>query len=437
MAGDFLSPSVYNSLQYEGKAVRGKQMVEAMDAAGMDLAVFGNHEFDIKEAELQARINESHFQWVASNTFHKGKDGVGPFIKTTTGEAFPVTYTLHVKDADGTTAKIGFIGITLPANRTEYVEYKDALATAKSLYNGLKDTVDAVVAVTHQFMQEDEELAKAIPGLAAILGGHEHNMRFKKVGNVYITKAHSNARSAFAVKLDIDKQKHSVQTTPELRYINDSLPLDSATNVVVQKWSNIAEKNYSLSGFEARKLVLATGDSLDALEVNVRQRPTNFSKLIVAAVAAAAPAAQVVLFNSGSIRLDDILRPPVTQYDIIRTLPFGGSIREADIKGSLLVKALDVGRRNRGIGGFLHYNNEVVFDSITNIWKLKGAPIDPAKTYRTAMPEFLLTGKESNIEFLNPANPDVVKVYDQQTAVTDPRSDIRLAIIRYMEKMHG
>ena len=28
MAGDFVSPSVYNSLQYEGKAIRGKQMIE-------------------------------------------------------------------------------------------------------------------------------------------------------------------------------------------------------------------------------------------------------------------------------------------------------------------------------------------------------------------------------------------------------------------------
>src|SRR5690606_10766162 len=41
MAGDFLSPSVYNSLSYEGKAIRGRQMVESMNAAGMDIAIFG------------------------------------------------------------------------------------------------------------------------------------------------------------------------------------------------------------------------------------------------------------------------------------------------------------------------------------------------------------------------------------------------------------
>src|SRR5688500_19566836 len=41
MAGDFLSPSLYNSLQYRGKRVRGKQMVETMNTAGVQLAIFG------------------------------------------------------------------------------------------------------------------------------------------------------------------------------------------------------------------------------------------------------------------------------------------------------------------------------------------------------------------------------------------------------------
>src|SRR5438067_13719347 len=42
IAGDFISPSVYNSLQYNGQRIRGAQMIESMNAAGMDMAVFGN-----------------------------------------------------------------------------------------------------------------------------------------------------------------------------------------------------------------------------------------------------------------------------------------------------------------------------------------------------------------------------------------------------------
>src|SRR6476659_3206166 len=116
MAGDFVSPSVYNSLQYEGTRIRGRQMIEAMNAAGTDLAIFGNHEFDISENELQNRINESHFQWVASNTFHKQRDSIFSFAKTdSTGvRPFPKSYIMNLRDKDGTTARVGFIGLTLP-----------------------------------------------------------------------------------------------------------------------------------------------------------------------------------------------------------------------------------------------------------------------------------------------------------------------------------
>src|ERR1700694_4526555 len=57
MSGDYPRPQRSNSLPYRGKAVRGRQMIEAMNAAGVDFAIFGNHEFDIRENELQARID--------------------------------------------------------------------------------------------------------------------------------------------------------------------------------------------------------------------------------------------------------------------------------------------------------------------------------------------------------------------------------------------
>ncbi len=89
-----------------------------------------------------------------------------------------------MKDKDGTAAKIGFIGLTLSSNKTDYVSYTDPLITAKQLYYRLKDSVDAVVAITHQKIEEDVILAEQLPNLAAILGGHEHYMLSKKTGDV-------------------------------------------------------------------------------------------------------------------------------------------------------------------------------------------------------------------------------------------------------------
>jgi 2',3'-cyclic-nucleotide 2'-phosphodiesterase (5'-nucleotidase family) len=430
IAGDFVSPSVYNSLQYNGKAIRGKQMIESLNAAGMDFAVFGNHEFDIKESELLERINESTFQWISTNTFHKQNGKIEPFVKS--GAPFPKTYIMKLSDADGTTAKIGIITATLPFNRADYVSYTDALYSAREAYNSLRDSVDAVVALTHQTVAEDKKLAAEIPELAVVLGGHEHDMRFEKLGNVYITKAHANAKSAYAVNLHINKKKKKTTVNPQLVYINETIALDSATNTVVQKWTDIAEKNYSSLGFEARKIIMDNGAPLDGREAEIRSHPTNLTRLIIFSMQAAAPQADVALMNSGSIRVDDILPMPVTEYDIIRTLPFGGGIREADMKGSLLIQTLEQGLKNRGIGGYLQYNESIIKED--GVWKLKGAAIEPNKIYRVAMSDFLFTGKEANLDFLNPANPDVVKVYEPATSVTDPRSDIRLAIVRYLEQ---
>ena len=430
MAGDFVSPSVYNSLKYQGKSIRGKQMIEAMNAAGFDLAIFGNHEFDIKESELQERINESGFQWIASNTYHKQHGEVIPFVKNNAAGSnpFPVSLIKTITDADGTTARIGFIGLTLPFNKAAYVSYTDALASAKILYNRLKDSVDAVVAITHQSMEEDEILAREIPGLAAIMGGHEHDQHFEKIGNVPITKAKANAKSAFIVTLSVNKNKKKVKVLTRLETLDENVVLDSACNAVVERWVNIAENNYASLGFDARKVVLNSGEPLDGRETSIRNGSTNLTKLIVNAVAEAIPTAAVVIMNAGSIRVDDIMQMPVTQYDIIRALPFGGSVKEVDMKGSLLTRILEQGSKNKGIGGYLHMNEAVSFNAANHVWNIKNEPVDTLRTYRIALPDFLLTGGESNLGFLTATNSDIVKV------LPDPVSDIRLAVIKYLEK---
>ena len=61
IAGDFLSPSVTSSV------FKGEHMIAALNAAGLDLATLGNHEFDFGDDELIRRMHEATFQWVVSN----------------------------------------------------------------------------------------------------------------------------------------------------------------------------------------------------------------------------------------------------------------------------------------------------------------------------------------------------------------------------------
>jgi 2',3'-cyclic-nucleotide 2'-phosphodiesterase (5'-nucleotidase family) len=435
LAGDFVSPSVYNSLKFEGSRIRGKQMVEAMNAAGMDIVVFGNHEFDIPEADLQSRINESNFRWISTNTFHKKDNVVSAFVKNKgqSAEPFPETYIMNVKDPDGTEARIGFIGITLPFNTAGYVSYSDVFASAQKAYDRIKDSCDVVIAITHQLIDDDIKLAKQIPGLTLIIGGHEHERHFARIGNVYITKADANARTAYMIDIGINKNTNETEVKTELKIIDEKIPADSASDAVVKKWMEIAEKNYSSIGFDAHKIIMQRGDPLDGREAYIRTTSTNFTRLIVTAIEKASPTSDAAIINSGSIRVDDILQMPVTQYDILRSLPFGGSVLEADMKGSLLMQILNTGKKNIGIGGFLQYSSALTYDSVSGNWYLKNVPIDADKVYKIAITDFLMTGGEANMKFLTKDNPGVVKLYPAFMDMNDLRSDVRRAIVSYIE----
>lgn len=429
LCGDFLSPSVYNTLRYQGKEILGQQMVESMNAAGFDFVTFGNHEFDLGETELQKRINESAFQWISSNAFHVQNGKSAPFAKDSpTTNYFPTSKILRLTDADGTTATIGLIGLVLPFTKKKYVAYEDPIKKAKELYNQIKDSCDAVIALTHQFIEDDERLAREIPQLAAILGGHEHDMRFEKIGSVYISKAHANARTVFVTKVQLNKREKQVSVKPELVQLDGKTAIDSVTNIVVQKWIRIADSNYSTLGFNPGIIVLSKGDSLDGREGVIRMRSTNLTRMITAAMANACPQSDLVVMNSGSIRVDDILYTPISQYDVLRTLPFGKGMWEVDMKGDIVNKLLQTGRINKGSGGYLQVY-PATYDSVAGKWQLKNKEIDAERIYRVALTDFLLTGQETRLDFLHRDSASILKIYPQQSP---EQSDIRLAVIKYL-----
>jgi 2',3'-cyclic-nucleotide 2'-phosphodiesterase (5'-nucleotidase family) len=66
LAGDFLSPSALSQAKVNGTPLNGKQMISAFNTLGLDYVTFGNHEFDLSQTELIARMNESTFKWISN-----------------------------------------------------------------------------------------------------------------------------------------------------------------------------------------------------------------------------------------------------------------------------------------------------------------------------------------------------------------------------------
>jgi hypothetical protein len=53
--------------------------------------------------------------------------------------------------------------------------------------------------------------------------------------------------------------------------------------------------------------------------------------------------------------------------------------------------------------------------------------------YRIAVSDYLLTGMEANLGFLNVGNPEII-IYDDEKTRDVLKTDLRLAIINYLEK---
>ncbi len=436
MAGDFLNPSVIGTLKYEGERIAGRQMIDVLNTMGLDLATFGNHEFDLSEADLLKRLRESRFGWVSSNAGHVTEAGLRLFPSGPDGDSVSPTYLFDLVDEDGTRVKIGVVAVTLPSNQKNYVRYSSIFKAAAQGYASLKEQTDFVVGLTHVTIEEDREISRQVPGLKLIMGGHEHDHMHHKVGDAVIAKADANAKTVYIHRLTYDHRTRQLDIRSELVPVDATVPFQPETQAVVRKWTGIAAQSFRDLGFDPGEVVMTATEPLDGREASIRHQPTNLTQLVVEAFTRAAPRSELTLLNSGSIRLDDQLTGNITQYDVLRTLPFGGKLLEADIRGDLLEKILVAGRANKGEGGYLQLGR-VAYDEARKGWLVGGKLLQKNKTYRVALTAFLLTGGEKNLEFLKPENPGVVKVYEPAADdKSDPRTDIRLAVISYMRSLN-
>ena len=445
LAGDFISPSVIGTLKYEGKRIRGRQMVETLNILGLDWVVFGNHEFDYDLEDLQARLDESNFTWLAGNAHQKSGDQLHAFAKNKAGreEPCPEKIVIEVKDADGTTVKLGVFGVLVTSGQKPYVQYSNPLENAKILREELRDKSDLCVGLTHLDVADDKKLAEMLPDVPLIMGGHDHDNMIHKVGKTVVAKADANARTVYVHRLLFDKKTGKTTVKSELRQINGSIPDEPATFSVVGKWERIQNEVLQAAGIDPNKVVKVLKTPLDCREATVRHEQAPVGALITQAMLAAGKnQPECAILNGGSIRVDDVLSGKISELDVVRMLPFGGGIVEVEMRGTLLRRTLDAGVGNKGKGGWLQLGN-IAWDAVGNNWKIKGAALQPERVYKVILPEFLLTGLETNMDFLKTSpkpdqsgttNPDILSMTGAKSGdKNDLRSDIRLALIHFLQ----
>jgi len=428
LAGDFLSPSLMGTLKQDGQKIAGKQMVECMNALGIDYVTFGNHEFDISRTDLQKRINESAFTWLSGNTFLIENQDTLPFYKQTEGQQVPLKATaVHTLNlANGKTLTIGLAGVTIPFNKKDYVHYTDVTQSVRNTFANLQPISDVQLLLSHLNRADDIEVAQTAPGYALVMGGHDHTNSIDTVGGNYVTKADANAKSVYIHHISYNTATKTTTVKSTLQTIDDSIAEDADVKAIVNRWSDIANQSISQMGYNAQTVVCTTTEILDGRESSIRHHPTNYGNIIVSAIAYGIPEADVAILNSGSVRLDDQLTGTILEYDILRSLPYGGPLVMAELKGSVLIQTLETGTTtNLGIGGYLQVAGA---QKQNGQWKLGDKKIKKNKKYKVAGPQFLMAGNESNLSFLSQ--------YTYKTPTTlgpqNTKNDVRDILIDYM-----
>lgn len=399
-----------------------------MNLIGYDAMAVGNHEFDNPLTVLRQQEKWAKFPFLSANIYQKS-----------TGERLFKPWAIFTRQD----IKIAVIGLTTDdtakIGNPEYftdIEFRKPAEEAKVVIQELNmnEKPDVIIATTHMGHYDngdhgsnapgDVEMARSLPAgsLAMIVGGHSQDpvcmaSENKKQVNyvpgtpcapdkqngIWIVQAHEWGK--YVGRADFEFRNG------EMKMVNYQLiPVNLKKKVT---WDNgkservlytpeIAENPQMLSlltPFQNKgkaQLEVKIGSVNGLLEGDrskVRFVQTNMGRGILAAQIART-GADFGVMSGGGIR-DSIEAGDITYKSVLKVQPFGNIVVYADMSGKEVVDYLTAVAQMKPDSGAYTQLANVSFvakeGKLTDL-KIKGEPVDPAKTYRMATLSFNATG---------------------------------------------
>jgi len=311
------------------------------------------------------------------------------------GAQFPGTVFTDVRRING--VNVGFIGLLDPKaigalNLPKDIDIQDVVEAAARAMNVLRrEKTDLVVALTHMDVDSDLRLAREIPGIHLILGGHDHLVINKQTSGPLLIKSGSNAQFMGKVTLKTGGGKPASAEGTHIE-VTGAIPEDGAMVAMISRYERLLDENLSLA-------IGASEVELDAGSIHNRTGETNLGSFI-AGVMRERMGADAAILNGGAIRPDKVYAPgPISKKDILSILPFGNTLCKIKVQGKTIKGALEHSMGAYGKGGFLQVAGlRVIADISRNpgarVMKVEinGKPLDPEKEYTLALNDYLLKG---------------------------------------------
>ena len=395
---------------------------KGMNLLGYQAMAVGNHEFDKPPGILRMQRDLAQFPMLSANIYENGKRMFDPY---------------KVFDLGG--LRVGVMGLTtedtakmvLPDN-VKNIEFRNAAAEAAGVLPELRTKAHVVIAATHMGHYEngnhgtqapgDVELARAVKGLDLIVGGHTQNQACMKAENVldrdyvpgaecrpdrqngtWIVQAHEWGK--YVGRADFEYRNGEFKLVQyKLIPVNLKKPVKGADGktTLVAYTQDIAEDKSMLTllepyqAFGQQKLGVEIGETDGRLEGDrgvVRTKPASLAVLIGLA-AMDRTKADFAVVNAGGVR-ESLVAGKITYKDVLKVQPFGNTLSTIDLNGSeVMAYLIAAAKMSPGSGAFAQFAGislEIAGNQVSTV-RIKGAPLDPAKTYRMVINNFQAAG---------------------------------------------
>jgi 5'-nucleotidase/UDP-sugar diphosphatase len=312
---------------FEGSAETGVLGVDAsrqmLETAGYDLMTLGNHDFDRGVEVTRDWVKNSPIPIVVSNV----RDSESSVLREGTSGS-------KVVELDGT--KVGFVGVTtpdtekiLPKNKLQGISFQDPVASVREEVRKLQASgIQVIGLISHLGLPADREMARQVPGLDFILGGHTHDAHREPEyqGSTLIAHPGCFRESLGHLELSVDKATGSVESKDyELVSAEGKSDHAGAVGELASEYQQILEE--------------AMGATIARIPSEIEFDPNGFGEgmeSVFSRAVAEATGADVVVVNQKGIRAG--LSPgDVKVQDIFNVMPFDNRVLTADMKVSELL----------------------------------------------------------------------------------------------------
>jgi len=426
-----------------GTKTQGEAVIDYFNHIGYELAVPGNHDFDLGREVTEKLARLSSFPWLCAN-----------LVEESTGEL--VNWCRPTMMLEKAGVKIGVVGIITPGTAAmsfpdnvaglkflpmpeTVARYRDELRAAGAdlvflaIHEGLPRDARGtwrrrVEQTTEDALQQPQsygsyggldlmDLVAQVPGIDFAVGGHTHQGYeepwIDPVNHTLCFETYGNGSSLGHAILKIDRATrrlvgweapHDRGTIVTL--FEDEIWPDEQTAAVIRPWRERTDA--------------AMDRVIGRLAVNLSRGGSgaNLVGNLVTDAMREHLGTDFALQNTGGLRAD-MSAGDVTARDVFAVMPFGNELVVATVTGELLVRVVDR-KAGAGSSGICISGGEVVVDPDAPegqrvcSFLIGGRPLDPAGRYRVALTNYLMAGNSGLTMLLEVPESDV-----EPTRITD------------------